>query len=120
MNIKNSIANAVYKRFLISLSLVLSLGLGISACAVHSTKFECKPGQGVGCKSVSKVNKMVSNKEINDSDDEQNGKDLDSYFDEDKTSSGLGMKKRIWLAPVISSNGSKSEESYIEVGVNAK
>ena len=39
--------------------LVLSLGMVLSGCSTTSETFDCKAGKGVGCKSISQVNKMV-------------------------------------------------------------
>mgnify|MGYP005846664531 CR=1 FL=1 len=36
----------------------------VCSCAVYKTGFECSPGAGEGCKSVSQVNEMVSRGEI--------------------------------------------------------
>ncbi len=43
-------------------TLILVLSLSITACA--SKVPECEPGKGVGCKSVTEVNKMVTNGEL--------------------------------------------------------
>ena len=43
---------------------VLSSLLLVCSCAVYKTGFECSPGAGEGCKSVSQVNEMVSRGEI--------------------------------------------------------
>jgi len=40
--------------------LALSLGMILSGCSTTSETFDCKAGQGVGCKSISQVNKMVN------------------------------------------------------------
>lgn len=40
----------------------LTLGLcliSLSGCSTYSETFDCSPGQGVGCKSLSQVNQMV-------------------------------------------------------------
>ena len=39
--------------------LALSLGIVLSGCSTTSETFDCKAGKGVGCKSISQVNKMV-------------------------------------------------------------
>lgn len=39
--------------------LAVSLGMILSGCSTTSETFDCKAGQGVGCKSISQVNKMV-------------------------------------------------------------
>ncbi len=93
-----------YLKKLIIITSLLALG----ACAVHSTKFECEPGKGVGCKSVSKVNKMVDKKQIPEVKEEKEEK-----FDEDIFLPGT--QKRIWIAPRKAADGSKLNETFIEV-----
>lgn len=41
-----------------SIPLFLSLA-ALSGCSTYSETFDCPPGRGVGCKSLSKVNRMV-------------------------------------------------------------
>lgn len=51
-----------YRRFLkiVSVSaLSVSLSLSLCACNTTSETFDCKAGKGVGCKSISEVNRMV-------------------------------------------------------------
>lgn len=40
------------------LSLLLCL-ISLSGCSTYSETFDCSPGLGVGCKSLSQVNQMV-------------------------------------------------------------
>lgn len=41
-------------------SCVLSAALCLTGCmGVYEGRFECPPGEGVGCKSISEVNQMV-------------------------------------------------------------
>ena len=41
-------------------SIPLFLGLAaLSGCSTYSETFDCPPGRGVGCKSLSKINRMV-------------------------------------------------------------
>lgn len=94
-----------YLKKLIIITTLLALG----ACAVHSTKFECEPGKGVGCKSVSKVNKMIDKKQISEEKEEKEEK----FDDEDIFLPGT--QKRIWIAPRKSADGSKLNETFIEV-----
>ena len=39
--------------------LTVSIGVILSGCSTTSETFDCKAGKGVGCKSISQVNKMV-------------------------------------------------------------
>ncbi|HUX79580.1 MAG TPA: hypothetical protein VMW10_07570 [Alphaproteobacteria bacterium] len=44
---------------------ILGLGLCLTGCmGVYEGGFECPPGVGVGCKSISEVNKMVDHGEL--------------------------------------------------------
>ena len=52
--ILKSIKKSIYTKFLMGLSLSLSGCMG-----VYEGGFECPPGEGVGCKSISEVNHMV-------------------------------------------------------------
>ncbi|MBX9620689.1 MAG: hypothetical protein K2X28_01425 [Alphaproteobacteria bacterium] len=51
---KKSIKKSIYIKCLLGLSLSLSGCMG-----VYEGGFECPPGEGVGCKSISEVNHMV-------------------------------------------------------------
>lgn len=47
------------KRSLTLLSTLTSLALFLSGCTSASETFDCEPGKGVGCQSITKVNKMI-------------------------------------------------------------
>lgn len=56
---KNSVASALYLITDYRL-LMTTLALTLSGCmGVYEGGFECPPGEGVGCKSISEVNHMV-------------------------------------------------------------
>lgn len=42
----------------------LMLSVALSGCSTYSETFDCPAGQGVGCKSLSKVNQMVEKGEL--------------------------------------------------------
>lgn len=44
---------------LIGVSFSVMLGVTLSGCSTTSETFDCKAGQGVGCKSISEVNQLV-------------------------------------------------------------
>lgn len=50
------------------LALVL-LGAGLSGCSQYSSNFDCPYGEGVGCASLSKVNRLLDQGRIETSDD---------------------------------------------------
>ena len=47
----------------------LSLALMLSACSTSSEVFDCPAGKGVGCKSISTVNKMVEQGKLSHNDE---------------------------------------------------
>jgi hypothetical protein len=102
------------KRFII-----LSLTLVLSSCAVHGTKFECAPGKGAGCKSVSKVNKMVDHNEFEDLFDEDfNTNSISKPYNSTNWQNPdrlVPQGKRIWIAPKKNTKGTYNSETYIEV-----
>lgn len=64
-SLKKSLAeNGSYKSLLKEKSyrwLSLALFLGLSGCmGIYEGGFECPPGKGVGCKSISEVNQMIN------------------------------------------------------------
>ena len=72
----------------------LSMTLMLSACSTSSEVFECEAGKGVGCKSISTVNKMVEQGKLSNNDEP------DSLTDSSGTdSSGKAV------APVFAPNG---------------
>lgn len=47
----------------------LSMALMLSACSTTSETFDCPAGKGVGCKSISTVNKMVEQGKLSNNDE---------------------------------------------------
>lgn len=62
--------------------LILTVGFAMSGCSPYTNKFDCPYGEGVGCASLSKVNKML---------------DAEMIEIEDNLSSQKDSKKRISL-----------------------
>lgn len=48
----------------IKITISLGIILFLSACSTSRTSLDCKPGKDAGCRSISEVNKMVNNKEL--------------------------------------------------------
>ena len=44
--------------------------LFLNGCSVYKGKFDCAPGKGIGCESVSQVNDLVNNDTLDDFIDE--------------------------------------------------
>ena len=42
------------------------LGLLLQGCAIYSKEFTCEVGKGVGCESVSTVNRLVNDEKLED------------------------------------------------------
>jgi hypothetical protein len=61
-----SIASIIPKKKLFKVSAVISLLMNISACSVYKSQFDCTPGKGVGCHSVSKVNDLINDDSLDD------------------------------------------------------
>ena len=38
--------------------------LMLTSCSVYKSSFDCKPGKGIGCESVSRVNDLLDNDEL--------------------------------------------------------
>jgi hypothetical protein len=54
---KKTIANRIFFLSLISL---------LSGCSVYKGSFGCKPHKGVGCESVSRVNELINDNELDE------------------------------------------------------
>ena len=54
------------KQKLYKVSAVIFLLMSISACSVYKSQFDCAPGKGVGCYSVSKVNDLINDESLDD------------------------------------------------------
>ena len=95
---------------IISLSMVLML----SACSTSSEVFECEAGKGVGCKSISTVNKMVEQGKLSHNDEPDSLTDL----------SGTGSSGTDWsgkaVAPVFAPNGQFSNTLTPETSADMK
>jgi len=99
---KKSIKKSIYTKSLMGLSLSLSGCMG-----VYEGGFECPPGEGVGCKSISEVNHMVDqglgSKNSSSETDSQKTEDNEPLC---KKGSGSGsgscaVTSEIWYAPSI-------------------
>lgn len=104
--------------------LVLLSALILEGCAHTSENFDCKYNQGVGCKSISKVNRMVKNGELIIAEDEKlnpsNHKKSAVAIREDViTADDLRVERvteqhlRVWLAPFQDEHGHFHEASII-------
>lgn len=95
---KKSIKRPIYTQSLMGLSLSLSGCMG-----VYEGGFECPPGEGVGCKSISEVNQMVDqglgNKNPSLETDPQKTEDNEPVCK--KGSGSCSASPEIWYAPAF-------------------
>ena len=96
--------NNRYKAFFVGI-----LMTGITGCTPHRETFDCAPGVGVGCKSISEVNHLIDNKEQEEALSKGQGLQLQSTQSLSTVSPGL----RVWIAPYEDSNGYVHEESFV-------
>jgi hypothetical protein len=54
-------------------SLVLSLIVGLSGCSIYKGQFDCAAKKGIGCESVSKVNELIDDDELDEFTEGVNG-----------------------------------------------
>ena len=52
--------------------ILTTLSFILEGCGVYKGSFDCKPGKGVGCESVSKVNDLVNDEKLDDFIEESN------------------------------------------------
>ena len=91
--------------------LVLSLG-ALSGCSNYAEKFDCGAGMGVGCKSLSYVNRMVEKGAL--PLDEDGLSEVGVYQDHSTTPMPLGFK--MWVAGYRDEEGYYHDPSYIHLG----
>ncbi|MDI9635792.1 hypothetical protein QM565_08340 [Geitlerinema splendidum] len=94
---KKFILKSIYTKSLIGLSLSLSGCMG-----VYEGGFECPPGEGVGCKSISEVNHMVDQglgSQNQSSTSAQEAEDNEPVCK--KRSGSCSASPEIWYAPSI-------------------
>ncbi len=87
--------------------MVLGITLLLSGCmGIYEGGFECPPGKGVGCKSISDVNTMVNQEEIPLSENREQNSNMKETEEEENvgcscgtTSNSLTSDSRIWYSP---------------------
>ena len=122
--------SSVVKPFLPFLPFLILL----SGCSTSSEVFECEAGKGIGCKSISEVNKMVDQGQVGGNGDElQPLKTVAPVFAQNKLNSGVmpmdgneivlsdqttvsrvqEAPLRVWIAPFQDEQGNLHEGSVI-------
>lgn len=83
-------------------ALSTTLCLNLCGCSTTSETFDCQPGKGVGCKSISEVNQLV-NQQTGGKDTEQDKQSILSHNTES------------FPAPIIATNSLGSESSKVSI-----
>jgi len=97
-------------------TLVAGMALSLSGCmGVYEGGFECPPGEGVGCKSISEVNEMV-NQGLGTRKQEPNTQSSEEENKENACEKGYSCplipgSSEIWYAPRVPWNESLRDES---------
>jgi conjugal transfer pilus assembly protein TraV len=117
--------------FIFAHLMVISL---LSGCSTTSEVFECEAGKGIGCKSISEVNKMVDQGQVERNSDELHSlKTVAPVFAQSNLSAGerpvdgnetvlsdqTTVKRvtedplRVWIAPFQGEQGNLHEGSVV-------
>jgi conjugal transfer pilus assembly protein TraV len=108
--------------------MIPSLFLFLSGCTSNNELFDCPAGKGMGCKSISEVNRMVDQGYFERSSDEEAGS-LKALAPVAMTSEDIsqtppgGIERipeqnlRLWIAPFQDEMGNFHEESAIHTVV---
>ena len=104
----------------------LALLLIVTGCGVYRGTFDCRPGKGVGCESVSQVNDLVNNDKLDDFIEEVNsprrrGRKCPSCEDREYSDSTHTMenkeKLKIYFNQYKDRNGIVHKPSEVEIEV---
>jgi hypothetical protein len=87
-------------------TILLVLPIILTGCATYNETFDCEPGKGVGCTSLSQVNHMVDEKKLPLGEEEP--------VAPIKTVSSQ-KKLRIWIAGHTDEEGITHEPSIVHV-----
>lgn len=120
---------SVVKPFLPFLSILILL----SGCSTSSEVFECEAGKGIGCKSISEVNKMVDNGKLANNEEPDSLKAVAPVFEKNTRGAEareVGLNEavlsdqilvnrvreehlRVWIAPFQDEQGNLHEGSVV-------
>ena len=103
----------------------------LSACAVSTESFDCKPGKGVGCKSIHEVNQLLNEQNLGAKDSATDAQSLAPALEtsafsmpipEHLKDKDLLLLQRvperalsIWFAPFTDAEGHLHEASTVHV-----
>lgn len=98
---KNTLQDCIIEKLSV-FALSTTLCLNLCGCSTTSETFDCQPGKGVGCKSISEVNQLV-NQQTGGKDTEQDKQSILSHNTES------------FPTPIIVANSPGSEASKASV-----
>jgi len=112
------------KRFMNKYFIVPSLLFGLTACTSNNDLFDCPAGKGVGCQSISEVNRRVDRGDFENQREERTDSlkalaPVAMTFDDRVQPSSPGIERvpeknlRLWIAPFQDEDGNFHEESAI-------
>lgn len=82
----------------------------LSGCATYNEHFDCEPGSGVGCKSLSEVNEMIDEGRL----------PLETHTKDEKSAAPLSHIKapkvlRVWVAGYTDEEGITHDPAFLSV-----
>jgi hypothetical protein len=80
-----------------------------TGCTPHRETFDCAPGTGVGCKSISEVNLLIDNR----APPEESSKEQGLEPQKPPSVSADSPSLRVWMAPYDDRQGHLHEESFV-------
>lgn len=109
---KNIIKTLVLRLFGFALT-----SLALAGCTAYGEKFDCAPGMGVGCKSLSYVDRMVEKGNL--PKDEEDVPDLKASLKKSADTVNENSHKsgdlKMWVAGYEDEQGHYHEPSYITI-----
>ena len=122
-----SLLRAIYKKtqpLLIAHVLSGILMLGTTGCtSTYRESFDCVPGRGVGCQSITQVNRLVDQSgdsslfNANQADD-QNSVQKDAFL-ASRPISSQSHSLKVWIAPYKDEHGNLHGEQTIQTRINS-
>lgn len=91
---------------------------GLAGCSSYQEKFECAPGKGVGCHSVSHIDRMVEQGELPYPEDDSRTESIKPHLKQRSQNRNkpisLGThRQRLWLPGYEDAHGHYHSERYI-------
>lgn len=103
--------------------MITPLALIVSGCSTSSEIFDCEPGKGVGCQSITKVNKMIDAGHFRGSDEDSLVKSSVPFFvpllepaqngEHEVVQRVREQPIRVWVAPYQDEEGNFHEASVV-------